>query len=93
MEATVSHAVNLFVHNLFLPVLIARVIGLVLGLWFLQHHRCWALTGPPLGYPVVTLPWRSCRFGSAGPAPFCDFLSLRIVDKFFYSLHALLACQ
>lgn len=32
-----------------------RVVGLVRGLWFLLHYQCWALTGTPIGCPVVAL--------------------------------------
>lgn len=48
-------ATNHFAHNLNLQVCIARVIGLILVILFLRHYLCWALTGIPLVYPVVTL--------------------------------------
>lgn len=56
--------------QLYFQTSIARVVGVVRGLWLLLHYQFWILTTALLRHLLVALcPWGSYSFGSAGLAP------------------------
>lgn len=64
---------------LYLQIFFAKIIGLIRGLWFLLQYRCWALTGTPIGYPVVAL----CHgnFAVLGLLDWLLHMLLQIIDE------------